>query len=319
MNKLERAIIATLIYYDSLDRPLTAVETFKYLANSKSQISFFEFSQTLKESARLKKVVGCRDGLYFLKNRSLLIGLREKRLKCSQLKWKTLKKTVKWLALAPFVELVAVTGSLTAYNTRQSSDFDLLVVTQKKRLWNARLAITLLSSLLSRRRHGQLTKDRLCLNCYLAAGSLKISPQAKTRDFHSAQEYGRLTPVLEIKPRLYGQFIAANAWIGKYLNFYPWPNALGARQIKASRFSAPLRRFFEWPLANRAGDWLERELGNWQKRRISQKHAAETEPADQVYVSDTCLMFHPQSKSYRLMQDFNMRLAKIKSICSQSR
>ncbi|TSC52117.1 MAG: hypothetical protein LiPW39_614 [Parcubacteria group bacterium LiPW_39] len=308
MTNLEKSIIATLIYYDLLDRPLTELEIYKYLLGPSREVSFFDFKQTLANLVQAKKI-NARDGLYFLSEHSELIKIREKRLKLAQLKWKKLKKIGRWLALVPFLRLVAVTGSLTAYNTRQESDFDLLIVAKSGRLWLTRIFTTALLGFLGVRRHDQLTRDRICLNCYLTNDSLEIKNEAKPRDWHSAQEYGRLTPILEIKPGLYQKFIQANGWLKNFLNFYPWPASQTARKIKASQWLEAGRRMMEWCLGGKMGDWLEKKLGQWQTRRIRQKN--ESQPADQVYVSDQCLMFHPQSKSYELMRQFNLKIEQL--------
>lgn len=309
MTSLEKAIITPIIYYDLLDRPLTALEIFKYLPAIKPEVSFFKIRQTLASSDWLAERVETRQGLYFLKQRDGLMALRGDRLKLAQLKWKKLRALVKRLALVPFLKLVAVTGSLTAYNTQPSSDFDLLVVAQNGRLWTARTFLTALTAALGIRRHGQATRNRLCLNCYLTQAGLEIKHAAKPHDFHSAQEYGRLTPVLEITAGLYQQFLTQNGWLKDFLAVYPWPNFIGAKKITPSRFLSHLRRIAEWLLNGSIGERLEKTFGRWQGRRIRQKN--ENQPDDQVYTSSTCLMFHPHSKSYQLLQLFNQRLASL--------
>ncbi len=239
MLDLEKKIISTLVYYDLLDRPLTELEIYKYLLGPSREVSFFDFKQTPPELVQTKKI-SAKNGLYFLPERSELIKIREKRLKLAQLKWKKLKKLARWLALVPFLRLAAVTGSLTAYNPRPESDFDLLIVAKSGRLWLTRTFTTGLLALLGKRRHGQLTRNRICLNCYLSDESLEIKSEAKPRDFHSAQEYGRLTPLLEISRGLYQKFIEANGWLKIFLSFYPYPAsshlALLARHPKQKRF-----------------------------------------------------------------------------------
>ena len=306
---------------------------------SGARVSFFDFTQTLAEIVRTKKIE-CHQGLYFLPDHTNLsqagqqichagldpaskirknldsrfrgndkidiIKIREERLKLAQLKWKKLKKLARWLALVPFLRLAAVTGSLTAYNTRQDSDFDLLIVAKNGRLWLTRTLITALTSLMRARRHDQFTQDRICLNCYLTQEGLEIKPEAKPRDFHSAQEYGRLTPILEIEKGLYQKFLQKNSWLNQYLNFFPWTVEETAKKIKINRGLSSIRKAGERLLAGEAGDWLEKKLGAWQTQRINQK--LQTEPADQIYISQQCLMFHPHSKSYRLLRAWQIKI-----------
>lgn len=311
MDSQAKAILAPLIYYDLLDRPLTALEAYKYLRAETPEISFFNFWQKLKNSEGLLNLVEQKNGLYFLAGRPEIINTREKRLKLAQMKWKKLKAVGKYLSLVPFLRLAAVTGSLTSYNTREQSDFDLLIILKNGRLWLGRILLTGLIGLLRKRRHGQLTRDRICLNCYLTEENLKITEQAKIHDFHSAQEYGRLTPVLEIKEGTYKKFVLANGWLAGFLKNYPWPASLGAKKIKPVLFFSWLRQIFEWLLGGTMGDWLEKITGRWQNERINKKRRNEQPGADQVFVSDNCLMFHPQSKGDKLMKEFDLKMSRL--------
>lgn len=309
----EKSIISPLIYYDLLDRPLTAVEIYKYQSRGDSKqepltFSFAQLRKVLKNSSSLENQLAEKNGLYFLKGREEIIKIRSIRLKITQLKWKVLKRLSRFLTLAPFLRLAAVTGSLTAYNTKEESDFDLLIIIKKNRLWLGRLLLTGLVGIMHRRRHGQLTQDRICLNCYLTEESLEITEQIKPRDFHSAQEYGRLTPVLEIKKGLYTDFTQANTWLSNFLKKYPWSNNINAKRIKPSRIFSLIRQIFERLLSGKAGDRLEKIAGEWQTKRINKKRQNEQTSLDQVFVNNNCLMFHPQSKSDRLMKEFNLKM-----------
>lgn len=316
MTIQEKSIIAPLVYYDLLDRPLTALEIYKYQAKSNegqepSGAAFSQLREILKNSSSLKNQLTEKNGLYFFKNREEISQVRSSRLKITQLKWKTLKRLNRFLALAPFLKLAAVTGSLTAYNAKEQSDFDLLVILKKNRLWLGRLLLTGLVGIMRRRRHGNLTQDRICLNCYLTEESLEITKQIKPRDFHSAQEYGRLTPILEIKKGIHLNFVHANMWLSDFLKNYPWSNDINAKRIRPSISFNFIRQIFEWLLGGKVGDRLEKITGRWQGQRINKKRLKEQTDLDQVFVNNDCLMFHPQSKSDRLMKEFNLKMQQL--------
>ncbi len=307
MADRNKILMAPIIYYNLLERPLTALEIFKYLRADSPEISFFGVRQQLEETAKISR----QNGLYFLTSRQALIATRQKRLKLAQLKWKKLKRLVRFLTLAPFLKLVAVTGSLTAYNAKESSDFDLLIILKKNRLWLGRLLLTGLIGMLRKRRHGNLTRDRICLNCYLTEENLEITAKIKPRDFHSAQEYGRLTPILEIEKGIYTNFIQANMWLADFLKNYPWPNNINAKKIQPPVIFNLIRQIFEWLLGGQTGDRLEKVAGKWQNKRINKKRQDEQPGLDQVFVSNNCLMFHPQSKSDKLMKEFNLKMQQL--------
>ncbi len=314
MSKLNqiKPILATLVYYDILNRPLTSVEIFKYLAAGANQKRFFSLLAELEEE--VKNNFFCqKTGLFFLKNRENLIQEREKRLKISQQKWSWLLKSAKILTLAPFIRLIAVTGSMSADNPQKNSDWDLLIVVKKNHLWTSRLAITFLCELLRKRRHKQLTNNRFCLNCYLTDQEMTITPIMKKHDFHAAQEYGRLVPVLEIEKGIYEKFIQANKdWLNQFLETFPWPYQFGSKTIKPQKILNIIRQLIELLLSGAFGQWLEKKLKKWQIKRILAKKRDDSR--DQLFISDSCLMFHPQSKSFGILKIFNQNLAKFEKI-----
>ena len=308
-SDLEKAIISTLLYYDLLDCPLTALEIFKYLSYQKNNVSFFRLRENLKQSVFLNAACESDQGLYFLKDRGKLVNQREKKLKISQIKWKRLKAAARSLAFIPFLHLADVSGSLTFHNANEQSDFDLLIITQNNRLWTARILIMAVLGIMGKRRHGSHTKNRFCLNCYLTENNLEIKKENKIRDMHSSQEYGRLTLLLEKKTGLHAEFLENNNWLKKFLNNYPWPNCQTAKRISVSRLAQKISRLAEKILSGYWGDQIEKKLGDWQTKRIKAK--TKNEPTDQIFCSNSCLMFHPQSKSYSLMEKYDKRMQEI--------
>jgi len=314
MTTQEKSLIAPLVYYDLLDRPLTILEIYKYQSRAESTPSVFPLAKTrklLKNSPFLNNQLAEKDGLYFLKGRKEIIDTRSYRLKISQNKWKKIKKITRQLGLIPFIRLAAVTGSLTAYNATPESDLDVLLITKTNRLWLTRLLSIGIIGLLGQRRHDQVTKDRLCLNCYLTEENLEIKPEKKPHNWHSAHEYYRLTPVLELTSGTYQKFINQNGWLAIFFQNHPWPNKQLNYKTSISCPANWFRHFFEWVLCKRIGNWLEKKSGNWQKQRIRRKSLGQAEPNDQIYASDCCLMLHPRSKSYQLNNNFNLKMQQL--------
>lgn len=311
MTKLARSIAEVLGYYDLFDRPLSALEIFKYLPPL-AGVSFFAVRQVLIESSELKKFLGQKNGLYFFTNRASLLPQRTKRMKNAQLKWRRLKRYLAYLANVPFLRFAAASGSLTANNTKSDSDLDLFLITTKNRLWTARIFTVALTQFLGVRRHGQLIKNRLCFNYYLTEVNLNIEEEASRHWWHSAQEYARLTPVLENEPTAYDEFVRQNSWLKNFLNIFPWPNRQTAHCAKPQKFIRQIRQLLEYLLNNKTGDWLEKKLGQWQTKRIFKKSSSAS--PEEFFLTDNCLMFHPQSKSDKLMKEFNLKMAELEKI-----
>ncbi len=308
MNEIEKDITKVLVFYDILEKPLTSLEIFKYLPAQKRQISFFEFKKILETSEPLKKIINRQAGLFFLFGRADLLKIREARMKENQLKLKKLKNISFILFFVPFLKMASLTGSLTLQNAKASSDFDLLVAAGENRLWTTRAFLIFITQVFGARRHGQKIKNRFCLNCFLTQNSLKIKKEAKARDFFSAQEYGRLIPVLEKESGVAAAFFKENRWLGDFLNFFPQPqNFLFKTKISfAKKIPAQV---LESLLGGHAGDWLEKKMGDWQKKRISSKppHL----PEDQIFVDQDCLIFHPQSKSKKVLAEWQIKGNKL--------
>jgi len=65
MNSLEKSILATLVYYDVLDRPLTGWEVFKYLIRFKD-INLNEILETLENSSELNKLISTKKWVFII-------------------------------------------------------------------------------------------------------------------------------------------------------------------------------------------------------------------------------------------------------------
>jgi len=98
MNDLPKNILATIVYYDVLDYPMTAFEIWKYLLKIKNEENEPEEKNNLLdiinylEKEELKKFVEEYRGFYFLKGRRELVDRRLESNKISEEKLKIIKK-----------------------------------------------------------------------------------------------------------------------------------------------------------------------------------------------------------------------------------
>ncbi len=314
MDRLEQSIISTLLYYQLLERPLSGVELFKFLAADAlgKPPNFGDFFVQINKNRLPGSLIEEYNGYYFLKgsDQKKMFAWRQERAKISQLKWKRVKKTAKILQIIPFIEMIGITGSLSLDNAKEGSDLDLLIALKPGRLWTGRLAVTFVLNILGLRRHGSKTKDKICLNCYLASPSLEIKPQAKHRDLHSAQEYARLIPIWPPAATKPQSFHSANIWIKNFIANHPWPDDVNLKTVSPNVWLGAARGAAEFFFSGALGDKIEKWLGQWQTRRIKSKITKGT-LADQIYFSNECLMFHPRSKSMTLLTEHNSRLNEL--------
>lgn len=320
MTSLEKSILATLVYYDVLDRPLTGFEVFKYLIakglpEENKKVTLNEVLSFLENSQELAKLVSQKNGFYFLRGRQKVIKERIKRQKIADQKWKKAKRLIRLLEGIPFIRLVAVSGSLAMNNPKEKSDIDLLIVTKANRIWTCRGLTTLFVHLLGQHRHGPLTEDRFCLNHYLTDKSLKIP----FKSLYNAQTYAHLLPMWEEKgsdvskypkDKLYNQFQRANQWVKDYLVFYRKSQRGHLKQITSNQFLSFSRKIREFVLDKKIGNGLEFILKKFQERRI-RKDPLTYQAGGRVVFNDKQLEFHPDSPERWILEKYNQKMNQL--------
>lgn len=310
LSALAKNILATIVYYDVLDYPLTAFEIEKYLMRAEAKNpdgeEKFDLAEIMAvlEKAELKKLMEEYQGFYFLFGRRELVAQRSARNKISEKKLKIVLKVIHWLRFTPFLKGVAMTGRLAMKNAEAKSDLDLLIVIKKGRLFMGRFLATALIHCLGRRRHAEKIADRICLNHFLT-DEFKIAVQS----LFSANEYAFLLPVWGD----FSQFYVQNPWIKEFKpNFCPEP--VGVRIIKDTAFSSGVRNFLEKMLN---WNFLEDILANWQKEKI-RKNPKTSQPGSVIICEETELAFWPNfaNQETRITESFSL---KMETLLSRSR
>lgn len=315
MTLLQKSILSTIAYYDTLDYPLTSLEVFKYLCRTsdhayrQADVPYrASLSETRKalESKELKKFIKEKNGFYFLKDREKLIRIRIDRQKIADQKWKKAKKIIRWLQIIPYLRMIAISGSLALNNTRKESDFDLLIVVRDKRIWLTRFLITLMVQLMSKRRHKSFTKDRICLNHYITDKYLEI----KFMSLYNAQTYAHMIPVLEIQKGIYKKFQKNNSWAKNYLASWPELNIRHNKSIKANFLLRGIAKIGETCLDGKVGNLLEKFVKKIQEPLI-QKNPLTHKKGGRVTVDDTQLEFHPNSPERKILDKYNKSMLQL--------
>jgi predicted nucleotidyltransferase len=322
LNLLEKSILATITYYDTMDYPLTGFEVFKYLINPKHIASFSKLDlnseieplktinlidvlRTLNNS-NLQRYIDEKNGFYFLKGKSNLYEIRIERQKISDKIWQKSRKILKWLQIIPYIRAVLMNGSVAMHNAGEKSDIDLLIVTKNKRIWITRFLTTMLFQIIRRRRHGNKIKNRFCLNHYIANNFLKSS----LLNLYVAHLYAHLVPVLEIEKGIYNRFQFENRWIGNYLYFYNIEKLDNQKKIKNSGIMKIFRKFQEVILDTFLGGILEKILGFFQKKRIK-NHPLINQKDGRIVFDDNQLEFHPNSQGIKILDKYEKRILEL--------
>ncbi|MDP3697891.1 MAG: hypothetical protein Q8R55_07890 [Candidatus Taylorbacteria bacterium] len=315
MIYLRNSILATVIYYDVFDYPLTLLEIYKYLVNParlhrlEGGVGDISLSDIAEELNRLvnSKLLGEKNGFYFINGKDGLFSLRMEKHKIADRKWKKFLKQVKFLSLAPYLRGVFASGSMAINNTDEKSDFDVLVIAETGRLYTCRLFLWLISSLMGTRRkkHEKIAPDKLCFNHYLTAVSLYIPHES----IFNAQTYVNLKPVM-IRAELIDRFYTANLWLNNYVyNFRP-QKEFSRRSVKPSLFLIVFARLGESILDSFLGDWLEFFFKKYQQKRINDDPKTH-QSGGRVVFGDNELEFHPHSFERVVIERYNKGLEKL--------
>jgi hypothetical protein len=308
INNISKNILATIIYYDILDYPLTAFEIWKYLIScSVKHETKNEEKNTLGDIAAvlekedIKKYIEEYRGFYFIKGRSALIEERIKKNKISGRKLKIIKKIVFWLRFSPFLRMVAVTGRVSAKNAKEESDLDVLIVLKKNRIFIGRFFVTFATHILGKRRYADKIMNRICLNYFITDESLEIN----TEDVFSSSEYSFAIPVFGFE--IFKKFQKKNNWIEKYKpNFIP-DETPSSVIVQDSNFSRKVRKIMEIIFNS---NWLEKTLKKWQMKRITADPRT-YQKGSAVAASEDALVFLPEPQGPRVYERFAKRMKKL--------
>lgn len=256
LSSLEKSVLKTISYFDVFDHPLTLMEVYKWLYQPDQKYSLHQVSQVLNSEA-FKSYISHKYGFYFLLNRDDIVRTRLNRYSIAEKKFRRALKTVKFLRFIAFIKMIAVCNNVGYNNGSKDSDIDFFIIVSKGRLWWARLVITLVTTLLGVRRHGNKIVDRVCLSFYTADNHLNLDDiSLKPLDPYLIYWFATLAPIYD-RDNTYHKFMSANSWLKEYLpNFY-LTNLSLRRSVSDSKLISFLRNIDKAILSTRLGDFLE--------------------------------------------------------------
>lgn len=314
MPYLRNSILATLIYYDIFDYPLTLSEIHKYLINPAriykiaGGLGGIRVSDIAGELNQLvgSKIIGTKDGFYFLGGRDGTCSERIEKNKIADRKWRKALRQIRYLALAPYLRGVFVSGSMAMNNTTEDSDFDVLIISKPGRLYTCRLFLWLISSVLGvrRKRFEKKAPDKLCFNHYLTGNKLRLTHQS----IFNAQTYINLKPAM-MGREMINSFFASNLWLNDYAYNFKIQNNSAGRSVKPPAIFSSIASSVEFILNSAFGNYVENFLKNFQQNRIK-ANPATYESGGRVVFTDNELEFHPRSFEKVVIERYNSGLEK---------
>lgn len=305
-EQLSKHILATIIYYDGLDYPLTAFEIWKYLIRTDyyDQNQIFIHTPLVEvikilDSQELSEYIRNLNGFYFLKGRQELVFQRINRAKISAGKLKKLRKLASLIRSVPYVKMIGVTGRLAMKNANLKSDWDLFIVIKHGKIWTGRTLVTLLLHLIGKRRYGRKITDRACLNFFVTDESLEVM----TKDLYSANEYMFLFPIFGADT--FVRFQIKNHWIKGMKPHYELDEMPSIKTLVDGFWSRNIRKIGERIFDSK---WIESWLRNFEKKRIMRNPKTHQE-GSLVYAGDDALVFLPSPHGPKIFEKFKEKLS----------
>ncbi len=252
MDNIRNDILKTLAYFDCFNYPLTIADIHSFMPNLYNPCDIDDALIGLMED----EIIFKSDQFYSLQNKP---GLAEKRRKGNLEAIKQLaiaKKIARVICRFPFVETVAVSGSLSKNYADEKTDIDFFIITAANRLWIARTFMHLFKKLtyVAGKQHW------FCMNYYIDESGLEI-PE---KNIFTAMEIVTLLPMEGFS--YFKKFIEANEWIN---NFFPAHNTSLVVQTKIKKNY--LVKFVEQIFNSTIGESLDKRLMRITDRRWKKK------------------------------------------------
>ena len=234
-GKKERVILDTLKYRQIFGCPMTVFQIWTYLLTTQQSsgnpvnssnaidstksdnsvkppaISPQEFRQALAQLAKSGTVVE-KNGLYSLGK------IDYENYAQSQIRAKELVNKVNavthYLKKIPWIEMIALTGDVSAFNADNHADIDILIVTKPRRLFLSRFFLVVILKLLGVYWNAKNPAGKVCPNIFMTSDAMTW--EAKNQNLYTANEVSLLYPLYS-RNNCYFDFLAQNAWVCDFL------------------------------------------------------------------------------------------------------
>lgn len=318
LSYLELNILATVVYFDIFDYPLTLMELWQYLFDCKNLQSFFSFDfneeyqefdfdsflQVLENSEFLNQRIVQKNGYVFIKYRQDLIEKRILKDKISSQKYKTATRVVKLLRFCPFLKIILVTSSLSLNNVNEQSDIDLMMVVNKNKLWTVRFYCLLFLKIFNLRPREDDKKDKICLNLFVSEEKMCLEgvvlrKQEKNIDIHFA--YWLSQTLVLYQDTDSKEFFEENIWLNSFFpNFKPYKTS----KLRLVTNQKTVKNFLELIHFNFIGDFLENFYEKLQKKYMPLNISKRVNKDTNVVLSKSVLKFHVNDRRREFLIKF---------------
>jgi hypothetical protein len=287
MSAEELAIARSVLFASLFDYPLTLAQLRQTLIESSLTPSEIEVLYARSES--LQDMIEYRQGFFFPRDRRDLVSERRRREARSRVFLDRHRRLLSAICALPYVEMVALSGSVAHLNLEGAGDLDLFIVTRGRHVWSVTVAVVLIAKLLRRR-------QTTCANFVLADSALALDQQ----DLFSASQIIHLKPL--VGDDMYRRFVASNPFVSRfYPNFRVSP--LTRRRTVLQHVIQSAKRTAEVVLA--APSIAVEVLCRRAYRGYLTRRSSTWDSPDQVRLEPDCLKLHTKSHRHSVLSRFD--------------
>ena len=298
LNRVEKGIVRTLLYFDIFSYPLTTDEIIRFHPQQ-----FLQSSDALVALQVLtKKSILFRHDEYYSLNPEIV--LVQKRKRGNELAQKSLKTAQKFSALIsqfPFVRGIMLSGSISKDFMDEHSDIDYFIITQPGRLWLTRGLLALFKRVFLLNSH-----KFFCTNYLVDTQSLEI----EEKNLYTAMEAATLIPVYGRE--LCNRFIDLNKWTKDH-----FPNLSRQRTAFIIEKDLAIKRFFEKVFSGRMGDGIDRwmmKLAILRWKRLYGNSLAQDEFNIAFKSKRNISKNHPRFFQKRILRHFQEKIERFETL-----
>lgn len=291
-----------MVYFDHFDHPLSATEICSFMPCSYDEIAFEnELSSLLSDCIVFKT-----GEFYAIRNEPFLAEKRLAGYNAAIVQLVVAKKIARFLSRFPYVETIAVSGSLSKYYADENSDIDFFMITSGNRLWIARTLMHLFKKLtfIIGKQHW------FCMNYYID----DIKMEIPEKNLFTAIEIVTLLP-LEGRDG-FEKFMAANSWVKNFFPFFQ--NSNQASELRKGFIRNALEKIFNLHFF----DLLENRLmaitdTRWKKKSNSVKNA---NPSKHIGMAVDKHFSKPDPKIFqeKILKQYHNRVQQLETLLHQA-
>lgn len=210
-DKIKKAIVETVVFFDLFDYPLTIFEIWQYLS-VKCKLADIK---NILDGVKIRE----KGGFYFLDGREEIVKIRIARYNYSNKKFKRTIWISRIFKFIPWIKMIAIGNIIGKYNLKKKSDIDLFIITEKNRLFITRLFCVGIIKILGLRPSVENKKDKICLSFFVSEEGMDLKKLMlkENKDLYFTYWLVGLVPIYDVD-KFYNKLIKMNNWI---YDFFP--------------------------------------------------------------------------------------------------